>query len=117
MSFFATLAYAIAAAVRPRTPDVEITELKAQVDDLKRQVSDLNHDLANMRIIHAPIEMHTRAQAQQCQALMNVQGRQYIMQNFNQALDDYVRNCTPGRHELFLEPKIKARSSVAAPGS
>jgi hypothetical protein len=23
------------------------------------------------------------------------------MQNFGQALDEYVRNCTPGRHELL----------------
>ena len=30
------------------------------------------------------------------------QGQQLGMQNFGQALDDYVRNCTPGRHELFM---------------
>jgi hypothetical protein len=24
------------------------------------------------------------------------------MQNFGQQLDEYVRNCTPGRHELFV---------------
>ena len=24
------------------------------------------------------------------------------MQNFGQQLEDYVRNCTPGRHELFM---------------
>ena len=29
-------------------------------------------------------------------------GQQLGMQGFGQQLDEYVRNCTPGRHELFM---------------
>ena len=88
MSLLTTLAYAITAAVRPRVRDAEIAALKAQVDDLNRQayerecrISDLNRELLLIQMKrYQPVDM----------------------QNFGQALDEYVRNCTPGRHELFV---------------
>ena len=88
MSLLTTLAYAITAAVRPRVRDAEVAALKAQVDDLNRQayerecrISDLNRQLLVRQIkTYRPVDM----------------------QNFGQALEDYVRNCTPGRHELFV---------------
>jgi hypothetical protein len=87
MSLLTTLAYAITAAVRPRVRDAEVAALKAQVDDLNRQayerecrISDLNRQLLVRQIkTYRPVDM----------------------QNFGQALEDYVRNCTPGRHELL----------------
>jgi hypothetical protein len=88
MSLLTTLAYAITAAVRPRVRDAEVAALKAQIDDLNRQayerecrISDLNRQLLVRQIkTYRPVDM----------------------QNFGQALEDYVRNCTPGRHELFV---------------
>ena len=87
MSLLTTLAYAITAAVRPRVRDAEVAALQAQIDDLNRQayerecrISDLNRQLLVRQIkTYRPVDM----------------------QNFGQALEDYVRNCTPGRHELF----------------
>ena len=87
MSLLTTLAYAITAAVRPRVRDAEIAALQAKVDDLNRQayerecrIADLNRELLIRQIpAYRPVDM----------------------QNFGQALDEYVRNCTPGRHELF----------------
>ena len=87
MSIFTTLAYAITAAVRPMVRDAEIAALKAQIDDLNRQayerecrISDLNRELLLVQMKrYQPVDM----------------------QNFGQALEDYVRNCTPGRHELL----------------
>ena len=88
MSLLTTLAYAITAAVRPRVRDAEIADLKAQIDDLNRQayerecrIADLNRELLIRQIpAYRPVDM----------------------QNFGQQLDEYVRNCTPGRHELFV---------------
>ena len=87
MSLLTTLAYAITAAVRPRVRDAEVAALKAQIDDLNRQayerecrIADLNRDLLLIQMKrYQPVDM----------------------QNFGQALDEYVRNCTPGRHELL----------------
>ena len=87
MSLLTTLAYAITAAVRPRVRDAEIAALQAKIDDLNRQayerecrISDLNRELLLVQMKrYQPVDM----------------------QNFGQALEDYVRNCTPGRHELF----------------
>ena len=87
MSLLTTLAYAITAAVRPRVRDAEIAALQTQIDDLRRQayerecrIADLNRELL-IRYIPAyrPVDM----------------------KNLGQALEDYVRNCTPGRHELL----------------
>ena len=45
----------------------------------------------------------TQAQQQMAAAQASALGNQQLaFQNFGQALDDYVRNCTPGRHELFV---------------
>jgi hypothetical protein len=87
MSLLTTLAYAITAAVRPRVRDAEIAALQAKIDDLNRQayerecrISDLNRELLLVQMKrYQPVDM----------------------QNFGQALEDYVRNCTPGRHELL----------------
>ena len=87
MSLLTTLAYAITAAVRPRVRDAEIADLKAQIDNLRRQayerecrIADLNRELLIRQIpAYRPVDM----------------------QNFAQALDEHVRNCTPGRHELL----------------
>ena len=87
MSLLTTLAYAITAAVRPRVRDAEVAALKTQIDDLNRQayerecrISDLNRELLLVQMKrYQPVDM----------------------QNFGQALDEYVRNCTPGRHELL----------------
>ena len=46
-----------------------------------------------------------QAQQQQYSMLQNgpyIAAAQYGMQGFGQQLDEYVRNCTPGRHELFM---------------
>ena len=88
MSLLTTLAYAITAVVRPRVRDAEIADLKAQIDDLNRQaygrecrIADLNRELLIRQIpAYRPVDM----------------------QNFGQALEEFVRNCTPGRHELFV---------------
>ena len=88
MSLLTTLAYAITAAVRPRVRDAEVADLKAQIDDLNRQayerecrIADLNRELLIRQIpAYRPVDM----------------------QNFGQALEKFVRNCTPGRHELFV---------------
>ena len=87
MSLLTTLAYAIAAAVRPRVRDAEIAALQTQVDDLNRQayerecrIADLNRDLLLIQMKrYQPVDM----------------------QNFGQALEEYVRNCAPGRHDLL----------------
>jgi hypothetical protein len=93
MSLLTTLAYAITAAVRPRVLDAEIADLKAQIDDLRRQLNDARLLLEAPR---PPAQQQISREAQTLQA--------YAMlgtQNFGQALEDYVRNCTPGRHELL----------------
>ena len=87
MSLLTTLAYAITAAVRPRVRDAEIAALKAQVDDLNRQAYERECRIADLN-----------------RELLLIQMKRYQpvdMQNFGQALEEYVRNCTPGRHELL----------------
>ena len=146
MSILASLAYAIAAAVRPMVRDAEIAQLQAKVDDLRRDFDETLTRVERQRdealalveryqgrvdqqapagpvfgpVHHINEDMRQRimaqAQAQQqmahAQAVGCVQqglaqyalqqGQQFGMQNFGQALDDYVRNCTPARHELFM---------------
>lgn len=124
MSIFATLAYAITAAVRPRVRDAEVAALQAQVDDLRRQLDEVLPHVERQRDDWQALAMHYRdelhaenmrlrmqAQMQAAQAMSLAQQAQlqqhsmqqniYSMQNFGQQLDEYVRNCTPGRHELF----------------
>lgn len=87
MSLLTTLAYAITAAVRPRVRDAEVAALKAQIDDLNRQAYERECRIADLN-----------------RELLLIQMKRYQpvdMQNFGQALDEYVRNCTPGRHELL----------------
>ena len=173
MSILASLAYAIAAAVRPMVRDAEIAQLQAKVDDLRRDFDETltrverqrdealalveRFDETLMRVerqrdealalveryqgrvdqqapagpVFGPVHhinedmrqrMMAQAQAQQQMAHAQAQqgwaqqgwvqqglaqyalqqGQQFGMQNFGQALDDYVRNCTPARHELFM---------------
>ena len=116
MSLLTTLAYAITAAVRPRVRDAEVAALKAQVDDLRRDFNETLPHVERQRDDWQALAMEYRdalfrrpapsqqASAQQL-AMQNhysVLGQQYGMQNFGQQLEDYVRNCTPGRHELFV---------------
>ena len=87
MSLLTTLAYAITAAVRPRVRDAEVAALKAQIDDLNRQAYERECRIADLN-----------------RELLLIQMKRYQpvdMQNFGQALEEYVRNCTPGRHELL----------------
>ena len=142
MSILASLAYAIAAAVRPMVRDAEIAQLQAKVDDLRRDFDETLTRVERQRdealalveryqgrvdqqapagpvfgpIHHINEDMRQRMMAQQQMAHAQAvgwvqqglaqyalqQGQQFGMQNFGQALDDYVRNCTPARHELFM---------------
>jgi flagellar biosynthesis/type III secretory pathway protein FliH len=118
MSLLTTLAYAITAAVRPRVRDAEVAALKAQIDDLRRQLNDARLLLeaprppAQQQISREAQTLQAYAMIQQANAQahqLSMQNGPYIgqqlgqidMQNFGQALEDYVRNCTPGRHELL----------------
>ena len=124
MSLLATLAYAITAAVRPRVRDAEIAALKAQIDDLRRELPRVERQRDDWQALAmqyrdalfrrpAPAQpLQDYSMRQQTNALAHqlaVQHGLYLgqqlgqigMQNFGQALDEYVRNCTPGRHELL----------------
>ena len=124
MSLLTTLAYAITAAVRPMVRDAEVAALKTQVDDLRRQIDEVlprverqrddwqalamqYRDALFQRPAPAPAQQQISREAQtlQAYAMMHAanaqQNQQLRMQYFGQALDEYVRNCTPGRHELL----------------
>ena len=115
MSLLTTLAYAITAAVRPRVRDVEIAALQAKIDELRREFNEVLPRVERQRDDWKALAMEYRdalfrrpappqqqisreAQTLQAYAMMQQLGTQ----NFGQALDEYVRNCTPGRHELFV---------------
>ena len=125
MSLLASLAYAITAAVRPRVRDAEVAALQAQVDDLRRQLDEVLPRVERQRddwqalAMRYRDELHAGTPPQAAQAYFqmpqaNMQAHQLAMQNgpmigqqlgmqgFGQQLDEYVRNCTPGRHELFM---------------
>ena len=125
MSLLSALAYAITAAVRPRVRDAEIADLKAQIDNLRRQVDEASPRIERQRddwqapamqyrsaLFRQPqpaqTEINRAAQTLQAYAYQQAMqndlyiGQQIGMQNFGQQLDEYVRNCTPGRHELFV---------------
>ena len=129
MSLLTTLAYAITAAVRPRVRDAEVAALKAQVDDLRRELDEALPRVERQRddwqalamryrdelLAGAPPRRHfidedmrlrmqrqiLAAQSQQQFAQYSMLQNQFGMQGFGQQLDEYVRNCTPGRHELL----------------
>ena len=122
MSLLTTLAYAITAAVRPRVRDVEIAALQAKVDELRHQIDEVlprverqrddwqalamqYRDALFQRPAPAQQQISREAQTLQAYAMMhpaNAQLNQQLgTQNFGQQLDAYVRNCTPGRHELL----------------
>ena len=127
MSLLTTLAYAITAAIRPKVREADLARMQSQIDDLNRKADNLLADMTRQRDdwralamryrdeLHAgpapqrhfiDEEMRLRMQAQMlgAQAQMqqySMQQNAYTMQNFDQQLDEYVRNCTPGRHELF----------------
>ena len=132
MSLLTTLAYAITAAVRPRVRDAEIADLKAQVDDLRRQVDEALPRIERQRDdwqalamqyrsalfrLPQPVQTEINRAAQALQAYATIQqanlqqaamqngpymGQQLGMQNFGQQLEEFVCNCTPGRHDLFV---------------
>ena len=103
MSLLTTLAYAITAAVRPRVRDAEVAALKAQVNDLRRERDGWQSLALSYRreVIERrnpqPVQQEINRAAQALQDLSAMLGTQ----NFGQQLEDYVRNCTPGRHELL----------------
>ena len=128
MSLLTTLAYAITAAVRPRVRDVEIAALQAKIDELRREFNEALPRIERQRDDWQALAMQYRdalfqrpapaqplqdySMRQQTNALahqLTIQNGLYLgqqlgqigMQNFGQALDEYVRNCTPGRHELL----------------
>ena len=131
MSLLSALAFlASAIGVKcPKVTEADLAWMQSQIDDLNRKADNLLADMtrqrddwqalalsyrrevmeqhapaqmlqaqANMQAAHAQaISLAQQAQLQQHSMLQNV----YTMQNFGQQLDEYVRNCTPGRHELF----------------
>ena len=128
MSLLTTLAYAITAAVRPRVRDAEVAALKAKVDDLRRELNEVLPRVERQRDDWQALAMQYRdalfqrpapaqplqdySMRQQANALahqLTIQNGPYLgqqlgqfgMQNFGQQLEDYVRNCTPGRHDLL----------------
>ena len=128
MSLLTTLAYAITAAIRPKVREVDLAWMQSQIDDLNRKADNLLADMTRQRDdwralamrygteLSPLIDEQTRLRAQAMQAAQaqamslsqQAQLQQYStqqnicsMQNFGQQLDEYVRNCTPGRHELF----------------
>jgi hypothetical protein len=122
MSLLTTLAYAITAAVRPMVRDAEVAALKTQVDDLRREFNEAlprverqrddwqalameYRDALFQRPAPAQQQISRETQTLQAYAMMrpaNAQLNQQLgTQNFGQALEDYVRNCTPARHELL----------------
>ena len=62
---------------------------------------------AQMRVqaLQPPMMQQANTQAQQAHLAANAGDGQQLgqigIQDFGQQLEDYVRNCTPGRHELF----------------
>ena len=119
MSLLTTLAYAITAAVRPRVRDAEVAALQAKVDDLRRELNEALPRVERQRNDWQALAMQYRdalfqrpTPSQQVNALahqLTIQNGLYLgqqlgqigMQSFGQQLDEYVRNCTPGRHELL----------------
>ncbi len=68
-------------------------------------VHHINEDMRQRMMAQAQAQQGWAQQGWAQQGLAQYalqQGQQFGMQNFGQALDDYVRNCTPGRHELFM---------------
>ena len=94
MSLLSALAF-LASAIGAKRPKIErdpidveiIAHLQTEIDDLRRQAYERECRIADLS-----------------RELLLMQMRRYQpvdMQNFGQALDEYVRNCTPGRHELL----------------
>ena len=110
MSILSALAFLASAigARRPKVTEADLAWMQSQIDDLNRKADNLLADMTRQRddwqalalsYRREVMEQHAPAQAQQAQYSMLQNG--YTMQNFGQQLDEYVRNCTPGRHELF----------------
>ena len=131
MSILSALAFLASAigARRPKVTEADLAWMQSQIDDLNRKADNLLADMTRQRDDwqalalsyrrevmeqHAPAQMlqaQANMQAAHAQAMSLAQQAQlqqhsmqqniYSMQNFGQQLDEYVRNCTPGRHELF----------------
>ena len=122
MSLLTTLAYAITAAIRPKVREVDLAWMQSQIDDLNRKADKLLNEVTRQRDdwqtlamryrdqLHAgpapqrhfiDEEMRLRIQAAQMQQYSMLQNSPMIGQNFAQALDNFVCNCVPARHDAF----------------
>jgi hypothetical protein len=116
MSIFALLASAIAARIKPESLDVRITRLQAKIDDLNREfdttlarVTRQRDDWERLAKSYRDM-LHERRDTPQEQHFINEAMRQQIQaqqaqmlgaQNFAQALDAFICNCVPARHDAF----------------
>ena len=123
MSILSALAFLASAigARRPKVTEADLAWMQSQIDDLNRKADNLLADMTRQRDDWQSLALSYRrevmerrnpqqayqvmqqAMAAQSAAMQNGPyiGQQVGMQNFGQQLDDYIRNCTPGRHELF----------------
>ena len=79
---------------------------RAQVDREMAAQQQINREAQSLQLYQMMQQANTQMNALAHQ--LSMQNGPYIgqqlgigMQNFGQALDEYVRNCTPGRHELL----------------
>ena len=117
MSILSALAFLASAigARRPKVTEADLAWMQSQIDDLNRKADNLLADMTRQRddwqalaLSYRREVMEQRAPAQTISLAQQAQLQQhsmlqnaYTMQNFGQQLDEYVRNCTPGRHELL----------------
>lgn len=124
MSIFALVSGVVAKFV---LPDVEVTQLKAEVDDLKRQLNearmhavDLRNEAYRWQRLYEealdPQRRERRRQIELCQAMATRQATQ-MAQNIQMAQhappaqrpqmeqQSIICHCAPGRRELLLGPR------------
>ena len=70
---------------------------------LRMQAQERMNQAAAQQLAFQPYQMAQQTNAQNAQAhqLSMMQNGPYIGQQLGVQLDEYVRNCTPGRHELL----------------
>jgi hypothetical protein len=113
MSIASTLALMVTAFVKPDSPDVEITRLKAQIDNLERQLADIRRDCdswmdiaqhwrGRYELMHCNVRTQ-QAVAQQAQAQYLAQ-QQHLAQQVGFQLEGagLFCNCVPARHDVLL---------------
>jgi hypothetical protein len=117
MSIVSTLALLITAAtakirkIKPNPANrlyAEIVVLQARIDNLNRQTDDLIADLTRQRdawqrvAIDYQYELFKQREASAQQMAQMRTAQQLGAQNLCQALDAFVCNCAPARHDVFL---------------